>query len=215
MLASLSTGACWLLTSSSLNVKACHCSFQIAYIIFLSSSSHDREWLFSNLANTVTYLVFKAILSLCRLRPCCSLTAHLCPLILSQHLIMNYSTLGLQLMCAIKRQEYNTHNEPVSPWKLIKAGGSAETRPLKVVLMLEVQDSALFYIKRLKSCFSLHFSAAQHSKCIIHISLGVTGHDTSQNVMSCLARHSESCNSRLKWCSNYSEALYSKICCNW
>ncbi len=108
MLASLSTGACWLLTSSCLNVKACHCSFQIAYIIFLSSSSHDREWLFSNLANTVTYLVFKAILSLCRLRPCCSLTAHLCPLILSQHLIMNYSTLGLQLMCAIKRQEYNT-----------------------------------------------------------------------------------------------------------
>lgn len=145
--------------------------------------SHDREWLFSNLANTVTYLVFKAILSLCRLRPCCSLTAHLCPLILIQHLIMNYSTLGLQWMCTIKRQEHNKHNEPVSPWKLIKAGGSAEMRPLKVVFVLKVQDSAHFYYyynfifntKRLKSCFSLHFSAAQQSKCIIHINLGVTG----------------------------------------
>lgn len=51
-------------------------------------------------------------------------------------------------MSAIKRQEYNSHNEPVSPWEPIKAGGSAGIRPLKVVLLLEVQDSALFFTPR-------------------------------------------------------------------
>lgn len=103
-------------------------------------------------------------------------------------------------MSAIKRQEYNSHNEPVSPWEPIKAGGSAEIRPLKVVLLFKVQDSALFFLhQEVKELLFIAFQCSSALQVyIICISLGVTGHDISQNVMFCLARHSESCNTELK-----------------